>query len=163
MKKIAALLVAFPLVATAQQRYPPQYAPPPQQPRPQQQQQLAQYQQPGVPPQQAFSDAHRHRGLFIRPELGSGYQSGSASNSVASLDVSGGEVTLGLAIGGAMTENFILAGHVWDVVENSPSVKIVRGGISTTITTDSNTDASLVGYGVLLNWYLTVSFSATYN
>ena len=95
---------------------------------------------------------HRHLGFFIRPELGFGYLNSSASQSGTDFTISGSGAGLGLAIGGAVSENFIVAGQVWDYVASRPDVKISGGGSS--ISGASDSDAGLVGYGVLLNWYL---------
>lgn len=125
-RRFAGLLVValFPLTALAQS------APPPP---------------PGYP---MGSPVNRHVGFFIRPELGFGYLSTSASSGGLDLKLSGGGVNLGVAIGGAVTEDFIVAGQVWDYVVSDPTVTL--NGSSATA---SGASVGLVGYGVLLNWY----------
>ncbi len=85
----------------------------------------------------------------MRPELGVGYVSTSATFSGTDWSLSGAGGTFGLAIGGALSENFILGFHVWDIVASSPDLTV--GG--QTASTTSDTSAGVVGYGVLLNWY----------
>jgi hypothetical protein len=139
MRIILALLVAMPLAAAAQESAPHHMPPAPPQ----------QY-QPG--PQQAGYGARRHDGFFIRPELGVGYVSTKGTQDGVTLKVSGSGATLGLAIGGAVTENFILAAQVWDIVASSPDAEVSGGGLSASGSVDGT--SAVVGYGVLLNWYL---------
>jgi len=114
---------------------------------------LAQEAPPAAPPAApTASTVHRHLGFFIRPELGFGYFGASASQGGVEMKVSGGGVNFGLAVGGAISEDFILAGQVWDYVVSDPTVSIKGGGFDLSGTA-SGTDAGLVGYGVLLNWY----------
>lgn len=108
-------------------------------------------QEPPPPaPAGGYSTYNRHLGFFIRPELGFGYFGASASQGGVDADISGGAGVFALAIGGAVSENFIVAGQVWDYVASSPTLKV--NGVDIPITSDSS--AGLVGYGVLLNWYL---------
>lgn len=102
-----------------------------------------------APPAGADPTIHRHKGFFIRPELGLGYFATSASQGGLSVKFSGGGAGLGLAIGGAVSEDFIVAGQVWDYVVSDPDVT-VNGQ---TGSAGSETSVGLVGYGVLLNWY----------
>jgi hypothetical protein len=96
---------------------------------------------------------HRHLGFFVRPELGFGYMTSSASQGGDSITMSGGGAGFALAVGGAVAEDFIVAGQVWDIVVSDPSVSVTAGGTKITGTA-SGTNAGVVGYGVLLNWYL---------
>ena len=60
------------------------------------------------------STAHRHLGFFFRADLGVGYLSSSAHASDGPFPpVSGVFGPLGLAVGGAVAENWILAGELW--------------------------------------------------
>ena len=102
-------------------------------------------------PASADPTYQRHRGFFIRPELGLGYFGASASSGGIDLSVKGGGANFGLAIGGAVSEDFILAGQVWDYVASSPTVTIKSNGSELSGTADGS--AGLVGYGLLLNWY----------
>jgi hypothetical protein len=100
----------------------------------------------------AASTVNRHLGFFIRPELGLGYFGAGASQGGVDLKVSGGGINFALGIGGAISEDFILGGQVWDYVVSDPEVSIKGGGIDVSGTA-SGSSAGLVGYGVLLNWY----------
>ena len=96
--------------------------------------------------------AHRHLGFFIRPELGFGGFASAASQDGVDYSISGGGGAFALAIGGAVSEDFIVGGQVWDVIASKPDWTIKSGG--TEVKGTSSSDAGLVGYGVLLNWYL---------
>ena len=115
---------------------------------------LAAVAQDAPPPAPAggYSTYNRHFGFFIRPELGFGYFGASASQGGMDVKVSGGGGVFALGIGGAVSENFIVAGQVWDYIASSPTVKVTYGGSTLSGTSDGS--AGLVGYGVLLNWYL---------
>jgi hypothetical protein len=131
------LIALVPLSAAAQEPPPP---PPPAQPSP-----PAHW---GTNP-----TARRHFGLFIRPELGLAYTSSKGSQAGVDLSVMGSGGAFALAVGGSVSEDFIVAAQVWDFVATSPTVKISGGGISASSSTSSGTSSGLVGYGVLLNWY----------
>lgn len=139
MRTVLALLVAVAMPLAA---YPQEYAPP----APPQQYQPA----PGYMPRPGYA-SQRHLGFFIRPELGVGYVSSKASEGGATLKISGSGATLGLAVGGAVSENFIVGGHVWEIIASSPEVEASAGGLSASGTADGT--SALVGYGLLLNWY----------
>jgi hypothetical protein len=113
---------------------------------------LAAVAQDAPPPAPAggYSTYNRHFGFFIRPELGFGYFSSSASQGGTDATISGGGGVFALAIGGAVSENFIVAGQVWDYIASSPTLKV--NGVNIPISNGSS--AGVVGYGVLLNWYL---------
>ena len=60
------------------------------------------------------STAHRHLGFFFRADIGVGYLHSSSSWSDGPQPpVSGVSVPLGLAVGGAIAGDWILAGEVW--------------------------------------------------
>jgi len=59
------------------------------------------------------STAHRHLGFFFRADVGVGYVTSPNKNSEGPPPISGVSVPLGLAVGGAVAENWILAGEVW--------------------------------------------------
>src|SRR5438309_310348 len=61
----------------------------------------------------ALDTGHRHLGLFIRPDLGFGYFRASASPGGVDESIGGLAGTFGIAVGGAMSENSILAFHLW--------------------------------------------------
>jgi hypothetical protein len=107
---------------------------------------------PAVPVAAASSTNHRHLGFFLRPELGLGYFSTSESQGGVTLKASGGGLNLGFAIGGAVSEDFIMGAQVWDYVVDEPEVSLTGGGFDVSGTAAGGS-AGLVGYGLLLNWY----------
>jgi len=92
--------------------------------------------------------ANRHTGFFIRPDIGLGYASSSASSGTTSVTISGMAGFAGVSIGGAVTENLILAGRLYAVVVNNPTVSV--NGVSAST---SNAQASMSGLGPELTYY----------
>jgi hypothetical protein len=94
------------------------------------------------------STAHRHLGGYLRPDLGFGYVSASSSSNDAS--ISGAAATFGIAAGGAVAEDVILAFHFWDVVATNPTLS--AGGA-----TVNNADATLtiIAFGPQITTYST--------
>lgn len=88
----------------------------------------AQQQQVAPPPApveaSAISTQHRHLGLFVRPDVGLGYVSMSASPNGVDASIRGPAATIGIAAGGALTENSILAFHLWEAVLQNPSISM---------------------------------------
>jgi len=80
----------------------------------------------------------RHFGFYIRPDLGFGYQTSSESG----ITISGGAALIGFAIGGALSENSILAGHIFGSGVSNPNVS--GGGISGTA---NDTTLTMSGIG----------------
>jgi hypothetical protein len=80
----------------------------------------------------ALDTRHRHLGGFIRPDLGFGYHSMSASSNGTDVSISGFAGTFGFAAGGALSENSILAFHLWDNVVTNPTVSSGSSSVSTT-------------------------------
>jgi len=142
MRRLLALLTVLPLAAAAQDYGNDAPQPPPP----------AYYPQG---PQAGFADPtiHRHLGFFIRPEVGLGYAYMTSSSGGVDMTVKGGGGAFGIAVGGAMSENFILGFQAWDVVAMSPTVEMSGGGTTLSGSTSSDTTAGIVGYGLLLNWY----------
>jgi len=68
------------------------------------------------------STINRHLGTYIRPDLGFGYVRSSASQNGVDASISGFAGTFGIAVGAAITENQILAVHLWDLVATSPTI-----------------------------------------
>jgi len=97
----------------------------------------------------AAEPEHRHRGLFLRPDLGFGYISASASDPSSSVTISGGAASIGFAIGGSITDGVILAGHLWGIGAVNPSIAI--NGQSGTST---NTNVSFAAIGPELDYYV---------
>ncbi len=74
------------------------------------------------PQPQEASAAHRHRGLFLRPDIGFGYLTASESDLGGDYTMSGPSGYLGFAIGGSVADGVILAGHLWGISASSPTV-----------------------------------------
>lgn len=124
------------------------------------------------PPRRYYDPtAFRHVGFFFRFDLGLGYlgsRSTSASTSAADLgfDKSHGVAgELGLALGGAVAENAILAGHFW--VASAFSPRLTAGGAVVPTSGDFSTTLFGIGpsfdyYFMPHNVYLTVTPSLTW-
>lgn len=93
------------------------------------------------------SNARRHKGFFLRLDGGIGYAGSSASQGGTSASISGASSQFGIAVGGAVAENVILAGDVWGGVLFSPSVTVNR------VTGTRSSSASLVGFGPHFTYY----------
>jgi hypothetical protein len=109
-------------------------------------------QPPGVRPAQPFdSTAHRHLGFFIRPDLGLGYMSTSepTGTSLGDMTISGAAGLFGVVIGGAVSENVIVAGHIYDAVIVDPTVSFSSGASSGT----SNVRMAMFGLGPSVTYY----------
>ncbi len=91
----------------------------------------------------------RHVGFFFRPDIGFGYLSSSESAGSATATMSGFSGIAGVSVGGAVSENLILAAHVFDAVAINPDVSI--SGLGSTSTTD--TTVSFLGMGPELTYY----------
>jgi len=83
----------------------------------------------------------RHVGLFIRPDLGFGFLRASGSPGGVDSSIGGAAATFGVAVGGAMSENSIIAFHLWDMVVTNPTYS--AGG-----ETFENVDATLTIIGI---------------
>jgi len=97
---------------------------------------------PGLP-------ANVHDGLFLRLHLGVGHTSVSGAGQYRSgVEVAGRSLSLGLALGGALTENLIVFGNLFMSVADRPD--------STQYGATSSLDASafLGGFGLGLAYYI---------
>jgi hypothetical protein len=124
--------------------YQPSPPPPPDSGRP------APATTPAPTPPNALSDStsHRHLGGFIRPDLGFGYLSTSASSGGMDANISGAAGTFGIAAGGAVSEGVILAFHFWDVVAANPTVTVNNSSAS-----NANATLTVIGLGPELSLY----------
>jgi hypothetical protein len=94
--------------------------------------------------------AYRHdRGLMLRLDLGVGYLNASLDTS-PTLTVKGAGPELGVVVGGPVSENFILGGHLWVVGSISPTIQ--QGSVE--VGTNDDTSSTLVGIGLNLTYYL---------
>jgi len=89
----------------------------------------------------AESTAHRHLGFFFRATIGVGYLTSSTGDSEGLPELNGASVPLGLAVGGAVAENWILAGEVW-------------GGFSPTTAFGISRTVFVYGYSLAVVHYL---------
>jgi hypothetical protein len=96
----------------------------------------------------AQDGAQQHEGFFIRPELGIGYVNSSASQRGSDVAVYGGASDFSLAVGGALKENLILAGHLYTTAASDPDMELNGFKVSTRDTT-----SGLVGIGPQLTYY----------
>lgn len=84
------------------------------------------------PPVPVDPTVHRHLGFFFRLDIGVGY----LNSSTPSRSASGVAAPFGLAIGGAVTENLILAAEAWasatspSVTENGTTVNTGTSGLA---------------------------------
>ncbi|MES1206611.1 MAG: hypothetical protein ABUS79_11810, partial [Pseudomonadota bacterium] len=95
------------------------------------------------PPYNLGSPGHIHDGFFLRLHLGGGFTDVKGNG----LEISGGSVSLGGALGGAIAENLILFGNLFLSVADTPNVK--EGGVTLT----SSGSATLGGFGLGLTYY----------
>ena len=103
---------------------------------------------PAPAPVAVVSTAHRHLGFFLRMDLGLGYLDSSASQGGIDYSISGFAVGVGIAVGGAVAENVILAGDLWGIAAVSPSMNV--NGITGTA---SDSSMGLSGLGLNLTYY----------
>jgi hypothetical protein len=67
-------------------------------------------------PMPVESTVHRHLGFFFRADIGVGYvHSSSAASDGPQPPVSSLSIPIGFAVGGAVAEDWILAGEIWGV------------------------------------------------
>jgi hypothetical protein len=94
-----------------------------------------------------------HDGFFLRLHLGGGFTSIAGSNGANdTARISGGGVSLGVALGGAVTRNLIIFGTVAGTIISGPTVTL-NGGPAAYSSPNGNT-ASVGGTGAGLAYYL---------
>ena len=91
--------------------------------------------------------AHRHDGFYLRTFLGFGATRMRAADVDATVSGPGG--TFGIALGGAVAENLIVYGEVFDDVAVNPDIEV---GAMQGSTTDTN--AGQVGFGAGIAYYV---------
>jgi hypothetical protein len=105
-------------------------------------------------PAWAASGVHRHDGFFLRLEPGFAYLSSSGDGAFdgvpAELTFKGGAGHFGVAVGGAVKENLILAGHLFGTNATDPELDVEGVGDFDT----DDVDFALVGIGPQLTWYV---------
>jgi hypothetical protein len=106
---------------------------------------------------------HTHDGFFLQMNGGFGGLSSKASAGSDSVEASGGGGFFSLALGGALTPNFVMAADFWGASVSNPDVKLNGSSLpsctSSTVGTCKRSDASfgLSGIGVNLTYYFTPS------
>jgi hypothetical protein len=90
----------------------------------------------GAPTARPFDTYRRHFGFFIRPDFGVGYLYLNTSSNGTDASIKGVAGGFGVAVGAALSENNILAFHIWDLVATNPTFS--SGGFSS-----SNANATL--------------------
>lgn len=102
---------------------------------------------------------HMHDGFFLQLDLGGGWMGTSAEGGGTKLELSGTAGQFSIGLGGALTENLVLAGQLWGVSVSDPTVKVNGTDVG-------NADAtlSLSGIGLQIVYYfmpINVYVSAT--
>jgi len=92
--------------------------------------------------------AHRHLGFFFRADVGVGYVWSGASEGGTTVSVSSIAVPVGFAVGGAVAENWILAGEGWGSYGPSPRLKFGSSSASA-----SDTEFYVTGFGLAVVHY----------
>lgn len=100
----------------------------------------------------ARAGVHAHDGFFLRLDLGGGYMESNATVTVGGVPVdgklSGPAGSFGVAIGGEVSQNLILAGHLYSKAISDPKASANGGSV-----TLNDTSWSMVGIGPQLTYY----------
>jgi len=89
-----------------------------------------------------YSTVNRHFRGFVRPDLGLGYLSESTSVNGVDASITGAAGTFGIAVGGAVAENHILAFHFWDIVATNPTFSAGTQSVN-----NANATFTLIAFG----------------
>jgi hypothetical protein len=93
-----------------------------------------------------------HEGLYVRLHLGGGFTSISESiGSGGSVTFSGGSVSLGVSVGGAVAPNLAIFGTAFGSLVGTPNVKV--SGYGYDATGSSNGDIGIAGVGAGVVYY----------
>ena len=146
---------APPQAVTPAPEMPPGYGPPPTAPA------YPPPPQPGYPRPPGYGPGYpppgyipapppeTHDGLYLRLHLGGGFTSASGSDNLGNkVTISGGSVSLGIALGGAVAPNLALFGTAFASVATQPNVSENGSG---SITASGN--ISLGGFGAGIVYY----------
>ena len=111
----------------------------------------AQAQSPGV---------HTHDGFYLQMDLGFGWMGSSAEDDAGTeLKFTGGAGQFGVALGAALTPNFLIGGSFWGTTIPDPTVELNGTDLG-----EADATLTLSGFGVHLAYYFTpvnVYLSAT--
>jgi hypothetical protein len=107
--------------------------------------------------------AHRHDGFFLQMDLGAGGLGSGASQGGDELTLTGSAGQFSIAVGGAVAENFVLAGHLWGAVADEPTVTLDGDDMGRFDGTNTLTGVglNLTYYFMPLNLYLSATPSLT--
>jgi hypothetical protein len=105
---------------------------------------------------------HTHDGFFLQLHGGFGALGSSASLGGNSVDVSGGGSFFGIALGGSVTPNLVIAADLWGASVAGPDVKVNGSSLSTCngsggLCKSSDASIGLSGIGVNFTYYFTPS------
>ena len=101
------------------------------------------------------STVHRHLGFYLHLDTGVGYLSSSPSQPSGASSLSGAAIPLSIVIGGAVAEDWILAGDLWGVAGPAPS------GTSWGTTAFGGAGLNVTHYFMPANVYLSLTPSFT--
>jgi hypothetical protein len=101
---------------------------------------------PSMTPPPTDPTAHRHLGFFFRANVGVGYLWSGASDAGTSDTISSVSIPLGLAVGGAVAEDWILAAEAWGGFGPAPKF---TSGSATATTPDSTFYVNGLGLAVV--------------
>lgn len=101
-----------------------------------------------------------HDGFYLRLDGGIGSLKSTASSGGLDAELSGTSGLFSISIGGALTPNFIIGGHLWGGSVSSPDVKLNGQSVGTTgspTLTLSAIGVDLTYYFMPINVYLTAT------
>jgi hypothetical protein len=118
---------------------------------------------PRSPPPYRRAATDRHRGLFLRLDIGGGYLGAGYSQDGTDFSIAGGAIATSFALGGSVARNQALAFHFWVMAVGNPTVSVNGNNVATL----NNTTVTLLGLGPEYNvysqqnWYFSVTPSLT--
>jgi hypothetical protein len=111
---------------------------------------------PGYPALAAAADptARRHDGFFLRMMIGPGYLSAKDETDGLDVTLKGGGVGLDVAIGGAISDNFIIYGNVTAYSATNPELEVSGAGQSGSANLGDDVTFSSGGIGAGIAYYI---------
>jgi len=103
----------------------------------------------GVAQAQPKGASHTHDGLFLQMDLGLGGMTSTLKGPGGELELSGLAGEFSIALGYAVTQNFVLAAHYWGASVSEPDVKLNGQDLGTA----SDATQTLAGLGLNLTYY----------
>jgi len=95
---------------------------------------------------------HKHDGFYLQLGLGGGALSSKASAGGLDLELSGGGAVFNVALGVAVSQDFLIGGRVFSASVASPTVKLNGTDLG-----NAEGNYGLVGYGLDLTYYFSPS------